>query len=83
MTESEEVLSELPLKVLDSRTSFAIPEVDPAHPFVGTEADGTQGLLNLLGVDGLARARQATNYDESRTNLEFAQAISAAPSVIS
>jgi hypothetical protein len=70
VTKSEEILSELPLKVLDPRTSFTIPEVDlkRVHPFVGTEADGTPVLLKLLGTGGLARARQAANYDEPGTD---------------
>jgi len=74
VTESKEILSQFPLKFFDSRASFFLPKADlqGVHPFVGTEAHGAQVLLNLLGVRGLARARQATNDDESCTNWEFA-----------
>jgi len=66
--ESKQVLSELPLELLDSRTSFLIPKANPElfHPLVRTKANGPKTPLNLLGMRRLARAWQAANNDESR-----------------
>ena len=54
--ESKEFLSEFPLEFLDSITTFAVPKADAesVHPFVRTETNRPQLLLNLLRVRCLA-----------------------------
>jgi hypothetical protein len=73
-TEAQDLLSDLPLKLLDSLPGLAIPEVDAeiGHPLVGAKANCMHPLLNLHGVRGFSGAGKAANDDESGTSLDFA-----------
>jgi len=55
---TEDLLCEIPLKVLNALAGFAVPEVDTEgfHPLVGTKANGRQVLLDLPGMSGFAGA---------------------------
>ena len=84
VTEGKNFLSEPPLQFLYSLAAFTVPKTNPEsiHPIVGTETHSPQLLLNLLRMCCLARTRQATDDDESRTALAFPRQFLSAPNSI-